>query len=249
MKSIPGNSHIFTRYDLNIEVMRQKVHKVSDDLLFQHVADCVVAGDDEKIGNILKDVLETKNPIEVIREGLIPGMEEVSRLWAAGVFFLPQVILSSDTMIAGIALCEERMGKTVEKKAKVVTHTAEGDIHDIGQVIVNTLLNASGFEVINLGADVPVNKVVEACEFYKPIIVTGTALMTTTMTAFPQIAHRLKQLGIMIPFICGGGAVNEEFVTSFDLGIWGRDASQAQEMAEDALNGMNWKDMRDKWNG
>lgn len=249
MKSTPGSSNIFTRYDLNIEVMKQKVRKVSEDLLLQRVADCIVAGDDEEIGNILGDVLETKKPIEVINEGLIPGMQEVSRLWEAGVFFLPQVILSSDAMIAGIALCEERMGKPVEKKAKVVTHTAEGDIHDIGQVIVNTLLNAGGFEVINLGADVPVGKVVDACGFYKPVMVTGTALMTTTMTAFPRIAVRLMQSGIQIPFVCGGGAVNEEFVTSFDLGIWGKNASQAKAMAEDALSGLSWQEMRDKWNG
>ena len=229
--------------------MRQKVHKVSDDLLFQRVADCIVAGDDEEICNILRDVLETKIPIEIINEGLIAGMEEVGRLWETGAFFLPQVILSSDAMIAGIALCEEKMGKAVEKKAKVVTHTAEGDIHDIGQVIVNTLLNAGDFEVINLGADVPVDKVVDACIFYKPVMVTGTALMTTTMTAFPRVAAGLIQSGIQIPFICGGGAVNEEFVSSFDLGIWGKNASQAQAMAEDALSGLSWQEMRSKWNG
>lgn len=249
MKTVPGGSSIFTRYDLNIEVAGRKARAVSEDLLLQRAADCIVAGEDEEIRDILEEVLETKKPMEVINEGLIPGMKEVSRLWEAGVFFLPQVILSSDAMIAGIALCEERMGKHVEKKAKVVTHTAEGDIHDIGQVIVNALLNAAGFEVINLGADVPVDKVIEACRFYKPVMVTGTALMTTTMTAFPRIAARLKQSGITIPFVCGGGAVNEEFVTSFDLGIWGKEASQGPGMAEDALNGLSWREMRARWNG
>lgn len=140
--------------------------------------------------------------------------------------------------------------QTNEKKAKVVTHTAEGDIHDIGQLIVNVLLNANGFEVINLGADVPVEDVVEACKIYKPVMLTGTALMTTTMTAFPKIAVKLKELDLNIPFVCGGGAVNEEFVTAFDLGIWGgKDAGRAPAMAEDALKGMNWADMRSKWNG
>jgi methanol corrinoid protein len=249
MKTLPGGSGIFTRYDLNIEVTGKKVRKVSEDLLLQRVADCIVAGDDENIGAILVDVLETKKPMDVISAGLIPGMKEVSRLWEAGVYFLPQVILSSDAMIAGIALCEERMGASVEKKAKVVTHTAEGDIHDIGQVIVNALLNAAGFEVIDLGADVAVDDVVDACKFYKPVMVTGTALMTTTMTAFPKIAARLKQSRMSIPFVCGGGAVNEEFVTSFDLGIWGKDASQGPAMAEDALNGQVWQEMRAKWNG
>lgn len=176
-------------------------------------------------------------------------MKEVSRLWDRGEFFLPQVMLSSDAMIAGIALCEQKMGHTLERKAKVVTHTAEGDIHDIGQVIVNALLRVGGFDVINLGADVAVDDVVDACRVHRPVMVTGTALMTTTMTAFPRIAARLKAAGLNLPFVCGGGAVSEDFVTGFEFGIWGKEASQAAAMAEDALNGLDWRQMRAKWNG
>ncbi len=246
MSGIP----IFTRYDLTIEAaQRQVARPVSEDILLQRVADCLVAGDEEETRKVVAEVLKNRDPLEIINKGLIPGMKEVSRLWDRGDYFLPQVILSSDAMIAGITLCEEKMGQTMEKKAKVVTHTAEGDIHDIGQVIVNALLRVDGFDVINLGADVPVEDVVEACRMHKPIMVTGTALMTTTMTAFPKIAVRLKQAGLEIPFVCGGGAVSEDFVTSFDLGIWGKEASQASAMAEDALNGLSWQEMRAKWNG
>lgn len=241
---------IFTRYDLNIEAAhRQGVRRVSEDVQFQRVADSLVAGDEDETRKVVAEVLRSRDPLEIIDKGLIPGMKEVSRLWDLGEYFLPQVILSSDAMIAGIALCEEKMGRLLEKKAKVVTHTAEGDIHDIGQVIVNSLLRVAGFEVINLGADVPVDEVVEACRVHKPIMVTGTALMTTTMTAFPRIAARLKQAGLEIPFVCGGGAVSEDFVTGFDFGIWGKEASQAPAMAEDALSGMSWLEMRAKWNG
>jgi methanol corrinoid protein len=69
------------------------------------------------------------------------------------------------------------------------------------------------------------------------------------MTAFPRVAMRLKELGLDIPFVCGGGAVNEEFVTGFDLGVWGSDASQAEGMAEDVLSGFDWRQLRAKWNG
>jgi methanol corrinoid protein len=249
MRYLTDTSNIFARYDLYIEVVRQEARKVSRDEQLQQVADYVVEGDDEGVTEAVQAALETKDPLNVIADGLIAGMKEVSRLWDEGVYFLPQVILSSDAMSAGIALCEQKMGKPMEKKAKVVTHTAEGDIHDIGQVIVNALLNASGFEVINLGADVPVDDVVDACKQHNPVMVTGTALMTTTMTAFPKIAARLKEQGLDIPFVCGGGAVSEEYVTSFDLGIWGKEASQAPDMAEDALQGITWQNMRAKWNG
>lgn len=250
MKDALNTTPIFTRYDLAIESgQRRTVRQVSEDALLQRVADCLVAGDEEETQKVVAEVLNDRAPLEIINKGLIPGMKEVSRLWDLGEYFLPQVILSSDAMIAGIALCEVKLGWTLEKKAKVVTHTAEGDIHDIGQVIVNSLLRVAGFDVINLGADAPVDEVVQACRIHKPIMVTGTALMTTTMTAFPKIAARLKQAGLEIPFICGGGAVSEDYVTSFDLGIWGKEASQAPAMAEDALSGLSWSEMRTKWNG
>jgi methanol corrinoid protein len=249
MKYIANPSNLFTRYDLTVEVGRQAVRRVSEDALMQGVAECLVEGDEEEIRRVIGEALESRDPRDVINQGLIAGMKEVSRRWEQGDYFLPQVILSSDAMISGIALCEEKMGKSMEKKAKVVTHTAEGDIHDIGQAIVNALLNAAGFDVINLGADVPVDEVVNACKLHKPIMLTGTALMTTTMTAFPKIAARLRQLGLNVPFVCGGGAVSQEYVTSFDFGIWGKEAGHAAGMAEDALNGLSWAEMRAKWNG
>lgn len=248
MRTLDSYSNIFKRYDLDTE-KAGAAKEVSRDPVLQKIAKFVVDGDDEGILAVVLDALKAKPPIDIINDALIAGMNEVSRLWDEGVYFLPQVILSSDAMNVGIAECEKAMGKSMERKGKVVTHTAEGDIHDIGQVIVNALLNANGFEVINLGADVPVDKVVAAVKQHKPVMVTGTALMTTTMTAFPKIAHQLKSSGLEVPFICGGGAVSEEYVTGFDLGIWGKEASQAPGMAEDALTGENWTNMRAKWNG
>lgn len=248
MRTLDDYANIFRRYDLATEVSGA-AKEISKDPVLQEIAKFVVDGDEEGIVPVVKKALDTKSPIDIINDALIAGMNEVSRLWDEGVYFLPQVILSSDAMNAGIAECEAAMGKSMERKAKVVTHTAEGDIHDIGQVIVNALLNANGFEVVNLGADVPVDKVVAAVKQHKPIMVTGTALMTTTMTAFPKIAHQLKAAGIDVPFVCGGGAVSEEYVTGFELGIWGKEASQAPGMAEDALTGEKWQSMRSKWNG
>ncbi len=248
MKVLDDFSNIFRRYDLALE-KTGKAKQISKDPILEEIAKFVVSGDEEGIVPVVQKALQSKSPLDVINEALIAGMNEVSRLWDEGVYFLPQVILSSDAMNAGIAECEKKMGKSMERKAKVVTHTAEGDIHDIGQVIVNALLNANGFAVVNLGADVPVDKVVAACKEHRPVMVTGTALMTTTMTAFPKIAHQLKTAGLDIPFICGGGAVCEEYVTGYDLGIWGKEASQAPGMAEDALAGESWESMRGKWNG
>jgi methanol corrinoid protein len=248
MRTLNSYANIFKRYDLDTE-KAGAAKEVSKDPVLQKIAKFVVEGDDEGILAVVQAALKSKSAMDIINDALIAGMNEVSRLWDEGVYFLPQVILSSDAMNVGIAECEKNMGKSMDRKGKVVTHTAEGDIHDIGQVIVNALLNANGFEVINLGADVPVDKVVAAVKQHKPVMVTGTALMTTTMTAFPKIAHQLKSAGMEVPFVCGGGAVSEEYVTGFEMGIWGKEASQAPGMAEDALAGENWTSMRTKWNG
>ncbi|MBS4025249.1 MAG: cobalamin-dependent protein [Clostridia bacterium] len=239
---------IFTRYDLQKETGEKGLLAGKDEVL-QRVIECVVEGDDENIVAAVGAALNVHDPMEVIREGLVKGMAEVSRLWDEGIYFLPQALISSDVMLEGIDICENKLGGLMEKKGIVVTHTAEGDIHDLGQKIVNALLRANGYEVVDLGKDVPVDNVIEAIKKYRPAMVTGTALMTTTMTAFKKIANRLKRDNIQVPFVCGGGAVSLEYVNSYDLGIWGKDAQQAPLMAADAVTGMNWEEIREKYNG
>ncbi len=248
MKTLTDYSNIFKRYDLDLEVAKKEAHVVSKDPALQKVASFVVKGDDEGIVAAVNDILAAKDPLAVIEQGLVAGMDEVSRLWDEGVYFLPQVMLAADAMNAGISLCEKKMGKARTMKGKVVTHTAEGDIHDIGQVIANALLNAGGFEVINLGPDCPVDKVVAAVREHKPVMATGTALMTTTMTAFPRICAQLKALGDKTPFISAGGACALEFGTSYDNSVWAKLDAWAVPLAEAALSGMSWQDMRSKWN-
>lgn len=249
MYALADYSRIFVRYDLKREKGEVKTAGgPAEDAVLQKVIECVVEGDTDNVGAVVKEALQTKQPMEVI-QALVKGMNEVSRLWDEGIYYLPQAIISSDAMLEGVEICEEKMGKSMEKKGVVITHTAEGDIHDLGQKIVNALLRANGYEVIDLGKDVPVDDVVAAVKQYKPAMVTGTALMTTTMTAFERIASRLKRENVEVPFVCGGGAVSEEYVTRFDLGIWGKDASQAPLMAADAVSGKNWRQMREKYNG
>ena len=247
MKALKDYSKIFVRYDLVSEVEGKETTVKAKNKELQKVLDCVVKGDNQGIVAAVDEALKGNDPMEVIKEGLIKGMTEVSRLWEEGIYYLPQTIISSDAMLHGIDICEKKMGKAMDKKGTIITHTAEGDIHDLGQKIANALLRANGFEVIDLGKDVPIDVVISAVKKYCPSMLTGTALMTTTMTAFQKIAKRLVNDGITLPFICGGGAVSQEWVSTFDLGIHGRDASQASAMAADAVLGTNWKEIREKF--
>lgn len=248
MATVANYANIFVRYDL-IGAGEAKGAKVSNkDAAIQKVLQCVLEGDSDNVVEAVNAALESKDPMVVINEGLIRGMNEVSRLWDEGEYYLPQAIVASDAMLTGLEICEKKMGKSMEKKGTIITHTAEGDIHDLGQKIVNALLRANGYEVIDLGKDVPVDDVIAAVKKHKPALVTGTALMTTTMTAFERISNRLTKDGFATPFVCGGGAVSQEYVTGYNLGVYGKDASLAPGMASDAVNGLSWTQMREKYN-
>ena len=246
--TLASYANILTRYDLIGASEVKEVKATSKDAVIQEIMQCVIDGDSDAIAGLVKKALIKMDPMKVIDEALIKGMGEVSRLWADGTYYLPQVIVASDAMLEGIDLCEVKLGKRMEKKGVVVTHTAEGDIHDLGQKIVNALFRANGYEVIDLGKDVPVDDVVAAVKKYKPLMVTGTALMTTTMTAFEKIANQLSHAGIDIPFVCGGGAVSNEYVTGYKLGVYGKDAQQAPKMISDVSNGSSWQELREKYN-
>lgn len=246
---IKDYSNIFTRYDLVTESPYYSIRKAANEnRLIHKVIEAVILGETDRVPHAVKAALAEHDPVDIIYNGLVAAMREVSLLWDEGIYYLPQTLLASDAMLLGLKMCENELGHPVRKRGLAVTHTAEGDIHDLGQKIVNALLRANGFEVVDLGKDVPVDEVITAVKKYNPVMVTGTALMTTTMTAFEKISKRLVKEGYKIPFVCGGGAVSNEYVQGYELGVYGKDASQAPGMASDAVNGMDWMQIREKWN-
>lgn len=240
-------SPIFVRYDIKTAPKKRGAADVSSDPVLQAIAKGVVDGDEDVVSDATDKAIAAKGP-ETVIDTLIAGMREVSKLWDDGVYFLPQVILSSDALMVGLTKAEDAMGGKAKKKGTVVMHCAHGDIHDIGKNIAAALIRANGFKVIDLGSDVPEDTVVKAVKDNKAQLVTGTALMTTTMSAFAKISDLLKKDGVQVPFVCGGGAVSEEYVTSFDMGVYADQAKDGPAFAADAASGMSWQDMRAKWN-
>jgi methanol corrinoid protein len=238
---------IFIRYDIKIAPKRREAAAVSQDPALQSIAKGVVDGDEDVVAESAKAAIQSKGPQAVI-DTLIAGMNEVSKLWDEGVYYLPQVILSSDALMVGLNMAEEALGSAVQKKGTVVMHCAHGDIHDIGKNVAAALIRSNGYNVIDLGSDVPEETVAKAAKDNKADLVTGTALMTTTMSAFARVAELLTKDGVDVPVVASGGAVSEEWVTSWDRGVYATFAKQGPEMAADAASGMSWQDMRAKWN-
>ncbi|MBS7620590.1 cobalamin-dependent protein, partial [Candidatus Bathyarchaeota archaeon] len=139
------------------------------------------------------------DPVEAIEEGLAKGVRIVGERFGAGEAFLTELVIAAEAMKQAIKVLEPAILKSAREKktlGKVLIGTVEGDIHDIGKNIVSTLLMVAGFEVIDLGVDVPAEKFVEKVKEVKPEIVGMSALMTTTMAKMADVIEALKREGL-----------------------------------------------------
>lgn len=242
---------VLKRYDVDMQVtltpeeMAEKM--LPTDEVFRKVAEEVLHMKFKTVGPTVMEALKVREPLDIINNGLVAGMECVAKLYAEHVYFLPEIMMAAKTMEIGIALAEKQIPGGRTTKGTVVMHAAEGDPHDIGKNIAAVMMRSSGYTVIDMGKDVAVDDVVAKVKEVKPFMVTGTALMTTTMTAFPRAAAKLVAAGINIPFMAAGGAVNRDFSESFDLGIYSEKAPQTPPIADKVLEGYDWRKIREEW--
>ncbi|MBI5286236.1 MAG: homocysteine S-methyltransferase family protein, partial [Deltaproteobacteria bacterium] len=191
----------------------------------------VIDGDEEGIVGLVEDALrEGWEPLKISNEALIPGLEEVGRLFGQNIYFLPQVMLSAETMKKAFErLKKEFKGKKGATLGKVLMATVEGDIHDIGKNIVSTLLENHGFEVIDLGKNVPADKIVEEAIKHKVDVVGLSALMTTTVMEMDNVIKRLRDKGVPVLTMVGGAVVTQEFADRIGTNGYAKDALEAVE--------------------
>ncbi|HXZ23625.1 MAG TPA: B12-binding domain-containing protein, partial [Methanomassiliicoccales archaeon] len=244
---------IFRRYDIETET-KEKPEAIAEKMLgsvsdarLKKVAEDVVFMNYKGVEADVKAALEKTKPEDVIEKGLVKGMDVVGELYGRGIYYLPHVMVAAQAMDKGIKTAEAKMKGEREARGTVVMHVAEGDPHDIGKNIAAVLLRSNGYAVFDLGRDVNVDDVVKVVEEKKPDMLTGTALMTTTMSAFPKIADRLIEKGIEVPFVCAGGAVNRSYVESYPLGVYADKANQGPVLAAKAVEGWDYKKIRTKW--
>ncbi|MDH4227004.1 MAG: homocysteine S-methyltransferase family protein [Deltaproteobacteria bacterium] len=191
----------------------------------------VVEGDEANIVGFVEEALkEGWEPVKIGNDALIAGLDEVGKLFASNRYFLPQVILSADTVKKAFTRVKQEFG---EKKGvstgKVIMATVEGDIHDIGKNIVCTLLENHGFDVIDLGKNVPAAKIVEEAVKKDVDIVGLSALMTTTVMEMDTVIKKLKEKKVRAKTIVGGAVVTEEFAKRIGADEYGGEATAAVE--------------------
>jgi corrinoid protein of di/trimethylamine methyltransferase len=175
------------------------------------------------------------NVLEVIDKGFVSGIREVGRLWEEGELFLPELVIGADAMKKAMDILQPALeaGDGQDTLGHVVIGTIEGDIHDIGKTLVATMLAANGFEVTDLGADVPVAKFVETAEEKKADWIAISALLTTTMPGQKKVIEMLSEKSISgVKVMVGGAPCNEEWASEIGADGYAGDAVAAVALAK-----------------
>jgi corrinoid protein of di/trimethylamine methyltransferase len=198
---------------------------MTEDILFVKMAEAIVKGDRQAAENLAREAIKRRmDLLEVIEKGFVPGIQEVGELWEKGEYFLPELITSAECMKAAMTILQPELKKAhidAPTKGKVVIGTVEGDIHDIGKNLVASMLQAHGFDVYDLGADVKLERFIDKAAEAKADFVCLSALLTTTMLGQRRFMEMLKARNLTGKFrvLVGGAPVNQKWAA--DIGADG----------------------------
>lgn len=190
---------------------------MSKEELLAKMKKAMIDGDKEEAKSLAQEaVKENLDLNEVIEKGYVPGIQKVGDLWERGEYFLPELITSAECMKAAMEVLQPELDKAnIETKSlgKIVIGTVEGDIHDIGKNLVASMLTANGFEVIDLGGDVKLEKFIEKAEAENADFICLSALLTTTMLGQKKVIEMLKEKNLSGRFkvLVGGAPVNQKW--------------------------------------
>lgn len=208
-----------------LEKLKEAITEMDEDLAKETATAAVEAGLD---------------PLECISDGLSKGMQVMSDLFDEGEAFVPELLIASEAFDSAVKILTSSLTEEEKNSAsngKVLIHTVQGDIHDIGKNIVRTMFSANNFEVFDLGRDVSVETVVEKAKEYDVDVIVGSALMTTTMPAQRDIINLLIEEGIRDKYIVmyGGAPVSKEWCDNIGADGYSDTATEAVDVAKELL--------------
>lgn len=194
------------------------------------IRDAIVTLDYDGIPNACKEAIDAGIPAyKAVTDGMAKGMEIVGEKYESNEYFLAELIMAGETMKEGMKVLEPHLkAGDVRTLGKVVIGTVRGDLHDIGKNVVVTLLGAAGFDIIDLGVDVPSEKFVEAVKDNDPDIVGMSALLTTTMVEMESVIKALKETSLRdkVKIVIGGAPITQEYAEKIGADAAARDAVQ-----------------------
>jgi len=207
--------------------------------ILKDIAKSLMDGDDKKIVEEVGQAIEEGIPTtQILDDGLIAGMNVVGARFKKHDIFLPEVLLSARAMTAGVALLKPLLiAEEVPSRGKVVLGSVQGDLHDIGKNLVGIMLEGAGFEVVDLGIDVPPEKFIEVAVTEEAGVIGLSSLLTTTMDVMKGVVDLAGERGLSdkIKVIVGGAPLSEEFAQAIGAHGYAYDAANAVEKVRSLL--------------
>jgi 5-methyltetrahydrofolate--homocysteine methyltransferase len=201
--------------------------------------DAVLDGDFDGVKTNVQAALDAGlDPTLVLNEGMIAAMREVGCRFEAGEYYVPEMLIAARAMQAGMAILKPHLQKTDRKSGgKVVIGTVKGDLHDIGKNLVALMLEGAGFEIKDLGVDVPTEEFIRVVQEEKPDLVAMSALLTTTMQMMKQTIDAFGAAGLreQVKILVGGAPVTESYASQIGADGFSPDASRAVTVAKSVL--------------
>ena len=206
------------------------------DEIYQAISKAITEGEEEEAVKRVQEALKSGlPPVEIMQRGIVAGISKAGELWKANEFFLPDVIMAADAFKAAMAILKPRLkeGEGARKGKKIVMGVVQGDVHDLGKSLVIAMLTSAGFEVIDLGIDVPLQKFIDAAREHQPHILGLGAYMSTTMLEMKGIIAELEKQGLRrkLKVMVGGVPTSQEFADQVGADAWGKDALDAGQKA------------------
>ena len=204
--------------------------------IYEQLSTAVLEGDSEKTPGLVQIALdEGLVPKDILDNGMVVGMNQVSVRFKAGEMFVPDVLMSAEAMQAGLKVLRPHLISSGAKlMGKIVMGTVKGDLHDIGKNLVGMMCEGAGFEVIDLGSNLEPGKFIAAIKQHQPQIVGMSALLTTTMRSMGHTIKAIEEAGLRdkIKIMIGGAPVDAEFAKRIGADGYGSNAPAGVDLAK-----------------
>ena len=208
--------------------------------MYEKLSDAVVDMDEDLVAELSQQAVdENMDAFEAINQGLSAGMERAGKLFEEEEYFVPELLMCADAMNAGVEVLKPHIKSETGsgKRHRVIIGVIEGDTHDIGKNLVKLMMETAGFEMIDLGRDVPAQRFVDEAEKQNAELIMVSSLMTTTMDAMGDVVKLLDERGLhgKIKYAVGGGPVSQGFANKIGADGYSRDAADAVRMSRRLL--------------
>lgn len=204
--------------------------------IFEKLSAVILEGNSEASAALTQQGLdEGINPEDLLNKGLIVGMDEVGVRFKAGDMFVPEVLMSAESMASGMTLLRPILAETgVQMAGTIVMGTVKGDLHDIGKNLVSMMCEGAGFEIVNIGFDAAPDEFIKAIKENQPEIIGMSAMLTTTMRAMGHTIKAIEEAGLrdQVKVMVGGAPVDQEFADRIGADGYGANAPASSALAK-----------------